>query len=192
MALEVVEHVEQRRGRRRLVAVHLRPQQHAERTGAGRDHVDRAPFERGADALEDEPVRIRLRDRLQAALDLVVIEERRQRRRHVLGVPDPRELLRRDGRDLRPCAPATDASGATTISAAATSARNMRVIICENEPRWTRCCSRAVATTFEVIAAIVSAALYLVVGVAALARAPQDIRARVFLRPRSRAPRRTR
>ncbi len=38
-----------------------------------------------------------------------------------------------------------------------------------------------VATTFEVCAAIVSAALYLAVGVAAFARAPRDIRARVFL-----------
>lgn len=37
-----------------------------------------------------------------------------------------------------------------------------------------------VATTFEVIAAIGSAALYLVVGVAAVARAPRDIRARLF------------
>jgi hypothetical protein len=39
----------------------------------------------------------------------------------------------------------------------------------------------AVATGFEVFAAIVSAALYLVVGFAAVARAPRDIRARVFL-----------
>ena len=38
-----------------------------------------------------------------------------------------------------------------------------------------------VATGFEVLAAIVSAALYLVVAVAAVARAPRDIRARVFL-----------
>jgi hypothetical protein len=37
------------------------------------------------------------------------------------------------------------------------------------------------ATAFEAIAAIVSAALYLIVGVAALAHAPKDIRARVFL-----------
>jgi len=36
------------------------------------------------------------------------------------------------------------------------------------------------ATAFEAIAAIVSAALYLIVGVAALAHAPKDIRARVF------------
>jgi hypothetical protein len=38
-----------------------------------------------------------------------------------------------------------------------------------------------VATGFEVFAAIVSAALYLVVAAAAMARAPRDIRARVFL-----------
>src|SRR5204863_6356322 len=35
--------------------------------------------------------------------------------------------------------------------------------------------------TFEVVAAIVSAAAYLIVGMAAVARAPRDIRARVFL-----------
>ena len=40
---------------------------------------------------------------------------------------------------------------------------------------------QAIATTFEVVAAIVSAALYLIVGFAAVARAPRDIRARVFL-----------
>jgi hypothetical protein len=40
---------------------------------------------------------------------------------------------------------------------------------------------QAVATTFEVFAAIVSAALYLIVGFAAVARAPRDIRPRVFL-----------
>jgi len=38
-----------------------------------------------------------------------------------------------------------------------------------------------VATTFEVFAALVSAAVYLIVGFAAAARAPRDIRARVFL-----------
>jgi hypothetical protein len=37
------------------------------------------------------------------------------------------------------------------------------------------------ATAFEAIAAIVSAALYLIVGVAAVARAPSDVRTRVFL-----------
>src|SRR5258708_7832384 len=37
-----------------------------------------------------------------------------------------------------------------------------------------------VATTFEVFAAIVSAAVYLIVGVAALVHAPRDIRARLF------------
>jgi hypothetical protein len=37
-----------------------------------------------------------------------------------------------------------------------------------------------VATTFEVFAAIVSAAVYLIVGVAALVQAPRDIRARLF------------
>jgi hypothetical protein len=37
------------------------------------------------------------------------------------------------------------------------------------------------ATAFEAIAALVSAALYLIVGVAAFARAPNDVRARVFL-----------
>ena len=39
----------------------------------------------------------------------------------------------------------------------------------------------AVATTFEVVAAIVSAVLYLGVGFAALLRAPRDVRARVFM-----------
>lgn len=39
----------------------------------------------------------------------------------------------------------------------------------------------SVATTFEVITAIVSAAVYLAVGIAALARAPGDVRTRVFL-----------
>jgi hypothetical protein len=39
----------------------------------------------------------------------------------------------------------------------------------------------AVATTFEVIAAIVSAVLYLGVAIAAMLRAPRDVRARVFL-----------
>lgn len=37
------------------------------------------------------------------------------------------------------------------------------------------------ATAFEAIAALVSAALYLIVGVGALVRAPKDVRARVFL-----------
>jgi hypothetical protein len=37
------------------------------------------------------------------------------------------------------------------------------------------------ATAFEVVAAIVSAALYLIVGFAAVARAPRDVRARLFL-----------
>jgi hypothetical protein len=37
-----------------------------------------------------------------------------------------------------------------------------------------------VATTFEMVAAAVSAALYLLVGIAVLARAPKDIRARLF------------
>jgi hypothetical protein len=39
----------------------------------------------------------------------------------------------------------------------------------------------AVATTFEVIAAIVSAVLYLGVGIAAMLRAPRDVCARVFM-----------
>lgn len=38
-----------------------------------------------------------------------------------------------------------------------------------------------VATIYEVAGAIVSAALYLIVGLAAVARAPRDVRARVFL-----------
>lgn len=38
-----------------------------------------------------------------------------------------------------------------------------------------------VATTFEVITAVVSAAVYLFVGIAAVSRAPGDVRARVFL-----------
>jgi hypothetical protein len=38
-----------------------------------------------------------------------------------------------------------------------------------------------VATTFDAVAAIVSAALYVIVGVAAFARAPRDVRTRVFL-----------
>ena len=38
-----------------------------------------------------------------------------------------------------------------------------------------------VATIYEVVGAIVSAALYLIVGVAAVARAPRDVRTRVFL-----------
>ena len=121
-----------------------------------------------------------MRDGLQAPLDLVVLEQRRQRRRHVLGVPDPRQLLRRNGATFG-CLPAPDAGGAATISAAAINARNMRDIICENEPRWTRCCPPPSATAFEAIAAIVSAALYLIVGMRALARAPKDVRTRVFL-----------
>jgi hypothetical protein len=64
------------------------------------DHVDRSPFERGADALEDEPVRIHLATALQPPLDLVVLEERRQRRRHVLGVPDPRSSCGATGATL--------------------------------------------------------------------------------------------
>ena len=36
------------------------------------------------------------------------------------------------------------------------------------------------ATTFEMISAVVSATLYLLVGIAALVRAPQDVRARLF------------
>ena len=36
------------------------------------------------------------------------------------------------------------------------------------------------ATTFEMASALVSALLYLAVGIAALARAPRDIRARMF------------
>jgi hypothetical protein len=100
VALEVLEHVEERGRGRRLVAVHLRPQQNAERTGAGGEHVDRSSLAGGADALEDEPRRIRLRDRLEPPLDLVVFQKRRQRGRHMLGVPDAREILRRDGRGL--------------------------------------------------------------------------------------------
>jgi hypothetical protein len=38
-----------------------------------------------------------------------------------------------------------------------------------------------IATTFDAVGAIVSAALYLIVGVAAFARAPRDVRTRVFL-----------
>ena len=38
-----------------------------------------------------------------------------------------------------------------------------------------------VATIYEVVGAIVSAALYLIVGVTAFARAPRDVRTRVFL-----------
>ena len=56
MPLEVVEDVEERRRRGRLVAVHLRPEQDAERAGTDGHHVDRAAFERLAHALEDEPV----------------------------------------------------------------------------------------------------------------------------------------
>ena len=41
--------------------------------------------------------------------------------------------------------------------------------------------ARPVATGFEVFAAIVSAALYLIVGIAAVVRAPADVRAKVFL-----------
>src|SRR5438067_10572549 len=38
-----------------------------------------------------------------------------------------------------------------------------------------------VATGFEVFAALVSAAIYLIVGFAAVVRTPRDVRARVFL-----------
>ena len=52
----------------------------------------------------DDPIRsneirdeLRLRDGLQATLDFIVFQQRRQRRRHVFGVPGLREILWRDG-----------------------------------------------------------------------------------------------
>ena len=102
MPLDVFEDVEQRRRRGRLVAVHLRPQQHAGRPRANRDVIDRPPLERLADLLEREQPRRRGHDLVQPLHDLCMIEQRRQRRRHMFGVPNPRQLRRRNGRLLRP------------------------------------------------------------------------------------------
>ena len=65
MPLDVLEDVEERRRRGRLVAVHLRPQQHAGRPRANRDVMDRPPLERLADLLEREQPRRRGHDLVQ-------------------------------------------------------------------------------------------------------------------------------
>ena len=51
---QVIGDVEQRRGRRRLVAVHLRPEQHAPLPGAHGEEMDGAPLDGAADLLEPD------------------------------------------------------------------------------------------------------------------------------------------
>ncbi len=100
-APEILENVEQCRCRRRFVAVHLRPQQHAQRAAAGGDVVNRPSLDGFADFfnLKQAPLclpRARRRSkRFQAFDEFRVIHQRRQRRGYVLSVPNSCELLRR-------------------------------------------------------------------------------------------------
>ena len=85
MPLKILVQVEKRRRRRRLVAVHLRPHQDHERAGAEGHFVDFAAFERLPHFADAQQV---ARERADPALYLGVIDQRRDRRRHVLGVPE--------------------------------------------------------------------------------------------------------
>jgi hypothetical protein len=57
----------------------------------------------------------------------------------------------------------------------------MRVIICENDAAMDSLLQPPAATAFDAVSALVSAGVYLIVALAALARAPRDARTRVFL-----------
>jgi hypothetical protein len=57
----------------------------------------------------------------------------------------------------------------------------MRVIICENDAAMDSLLQAPAATAFDAVSALLSASVYLLVGLAAIARAPRDARTRVFL-----------
>ena len=99
MAPDVFEHVEQRGRRRRLVAVHLRPEQDGHRPAAGADGVIERPSSESPIFSWENSSGSSRRQRVEALDDLCVIEERRQRRRHVLSLPGAREV---GGSDRRP------------------------------------------------------------------------------------------
>ncbi len=80
---QVVGDVEQRGGRRRLVAVHLRPEQHAPLPRAHGEQMDGAPLDRAADLLEPGAAGV-LRGQGPEARDQVGMPQARRR-----GVDDP-------------------------------------------------------------------------------------------------------
>jgi hypothetical protein len=57
----------------------------------------------------------------------------------------------------------------------------MRVIICENDAAMDSLLQAPAATAFDAVSALLSASVYLLVALAAIARAPRDARTRVFL-----------
>jgi hypothetical protein len=82
-----IEKIEERHRRGGLVAVHLRPQQDAERSASEGDVIDRAAFDRGADRLGRDQIGRGLPQAVDGSDNVRVAHQRRRWQRKVLGVP---------------------------------------------------------------------------------------------------------
>ena len=71
---------------RRLVAVHLRPEQHAPRPGADRRQIDRPAFDRFGKLFDRQPAAGRVGQFLEDALDVASTQRRRIDRRHAKSI----------------------------------------------------------------------------------------------------------
>ncbi len=79
---QVAEQVEHDRRVRRLIAVHLRPEQYASGARAERRQIDRPPLVRFGELFHLQPAGGRIGELLDDALDVAMTERRRIRRRH--------------------------------------------------------------------------------------------------------------
>ena len=98
VAQEEVRDVEQGRRRRRLVAVHLRPQQDLALAPSEGRQVDRPPLERLADALDGEVVGIEVAEFVERGFEVVEAQARRRLGDEALFGPGVPQLLRTEMR----------------------------------------------------------------------------------------------
>ena len=98
LAPDPFEQVEDRRSRRRLVAVHLRPEQHVRRPAADRQMQQVAAFDGAADDLARHPARVGVHGARHRRDHVVVGHERGRRQRDVVGVPPRGERNRAERR----------------------------------------------------------------------------------------------
>jgi hypothetical protein len=89
MSPDVIEHIEKRDSCRGLVAVHLRPQEHLERATTEPHVVDRSALDGLADWLHPNQIGCALLEPLECANHVGMTNERRLRKRQMLGVPRP-------------------------------------------------------------------------------------------------------
>ena len=87
VAAELLEDVKERRRGRGLVAVHLRPEQHALRARPQRQHLDGPPLEGAAHLLERQPAGVLALEGQQALAQLQVLEAGRSGRDEALARP---------------------------------------------------------------------------------------------------------